>query len=259
MSSNWHFIATDQVGGKVAVNNRKTVREAAMRAYRRNQRLQRQKHDQRSPKQLQPALASQADAGTGQLTLLPVTGRLNKNPKANTSRSNPISTIEKVSGLLAFDPFSTTPLHSRHEGHMLFAHFIYNIVPTIQAFRHHSPQNPLSTILVNYAITDPLFAQGILFHAAVHLDISHGRPWGHTTWRHRGLLIHKISKRLNSSQDTASDALILGIALLGASGNLTGDVTQDSVHRQALHHMIRARGGVDKLGCQGTLSTFISM
>ncbi|KAI1357788.1 hypothetical protein F5Y08DRAFT_323383 [Xylaria arbuscula] len=136
---------------------------------------------------------------------------------------------------------------------------IHNIVPTIQAFHHQSPQHPLSTILINYIITDPLFIQAILFHAAVHMDMTHGRSWGQATWYHRGQLIHQIRECINSSQDTASDALILGIGMLGACGNITGHVTQDSIHREALQHMIRVRGGIDKLGCQGTLSTLISI
>ncbi|KAI1305757.1 hypothetical protein F5Y03DRAFT_394942 [Xylaria venustula] len=140
-----------------------------------------------------------------------------------------------------------------------FLAVIHNIVPTVQAFHHQSPQHPLSTILISYIITDPLFIEAILFHAAVHVDMTHGRSWGQTTWYHRGQLIHQIRECMNSSQDTASDALILGIAMLGACGNITGDVTQDSVHREALQHMIRVRGGIDKLGCQGTLSTSLSI
>ncbi|KAI1123575.1 hypothetical protein F5Y10DRAFT_285909 [Nemania abortiva] len=258
MSATWQFISSDQVGGKVATKNRGIVREAAMRAYRRSQRLQRQKQMQMqrsSHKRLQPTPCTHADPDW--LALPP--DESNKTSKANiTSRTNPMLTLE-IGSALAFDPFSTTPLYSRHEGPMLFTHFIHNIVPTIQAFHHQSPQHPLSTILISYIITDPLFIEAILFHAAVHVDMTHGRPWGQTTWYHRGQLIHQIRERMNSSEDTASDALILGIGMLGACGNITGDVTQDFVHREALQHMVRVRGGIDKLGCQGTLSTFLSM
>lgn len=99
-----------------------------------------------------------------------------------------------------------------------FSAVIHNIVPTIQAFHHQSPQHPLSTILISYIITDPLFIEAILFHAAVHVDMIHDRSWGQTTWYHRGQLMHQIRERMNSSQDTASDALILGIGMLGACG-----------------------------------------
>ncbi|KAI0545159.1 hypothetical protein F4679DRAFT_588781 [Xylaria curta] len=254
MSATWQFISSDQVSGKVATENRGIVREAAMRAYRRSQRLQRQKQMQMqssSHKRLQPTPSTHADPDW--LALPP--DESNEISKANTSRSNLLLTLE-IGSALAFDPFSTTPLCSRYEGPMLFTHFIHNIVPTIQAFHH---QSPLSTILISYIITDPLFIDAILFHASVHVDRTHGRSWGRTTWYHRGQLMHQIRERINSSHDTASDALIFGIGILGACGNITGDVTHDSVHREALQHMIRVRGGIDKLGCQGTLSTFLSM
>ncbi|KAI0966895.1 hypothetical protein F4678DRAFT_261894 [Xylaria arbuscula] len=250
MSATWQFISSDQVSGKVATKNRGIVREAAMRAYRRSQRLQRQKQTQMqrsSHKRLLPTLCTHADQDW--LALPP--DESNKISKANTSRSNLMLTLE-IGSALAVDPFSTTLLYSSHEGPMLLTHFIRNIVPTIQAFHHQSPQHPLSTILISYIITDPLFIEAILFHAAVHVDMTHGRSWGQTTWYHRGQLIHQIRERMNSSQDTASDALLLGIGMLGACGNITGDVTQDSVHREALQHMIRVRGGIDKLGCLGT-------
>ncbi|KAI1113552.1 hypothetical protein F5Y14DRAFT_417578 [Nemania sp. NC0429] len=259
MSANWQFVSSDQVSGKVATKDRGIVREAAMRAYRRSQRLQRQRQRQMqtpSHKRLQPTPCTRADPDWS--TLPPDEDESNNISKANTSRSNPMLTLE-IGSALAFDPFSTTSLCSRHEGLMLFTHFIYNIAPTIQPFHHQSPQHPLSTIFISYVITDPLFIEAILFHAAVHIDSTRGRSWGQTTWYHRGQLIHQIRERMNSSQDTASDALIMGIGLLGASGNITGDVTHDSVHRDALQHMIRVRGGIDKLGCQGTLSTFLSI
>ncbi|KAJ8130003.1 hypothetical protein O1611_g3627 [Lasiodiplodia mahajangana] len=259
MGATWQFISSDQVTGKVTTKNRGIVREAAMRAYRRSQRLQRQKQRQMqqrsSHKRLRPTtLCTHADPDW--LALPP--DESNNISKANTSRSNLMLTLE-IGSALAFDPFFTTPLSSRHEGLMLFTHFIYNIVPTIQAFHHQSPQHPLGTILISYIITDPLFIEAILFHAAVHVDVTRGRSWCQTTWYHRGQLMHQISERMNSSQDTASDALILGVGMLGACGNITGDVTQDSVHREALQHMIRVRGGIDKLGCQGTLSTLLSI
>lgn len=124
MSATWQFISSDQVSGKVATKNQGIVREAAMRAYRRSQRLQRQKQMQRSShKRLQPALCTHADPDW--LALPP--DESNKTSKANiTNRTNPMLTLE-IGSALAFDPFSTTPLYSHHEGAILFTHCMYYI------------------------------------------------------------------------------------------------------------------------------------
>lgn len=108
------FIECDQPGGRVADNSRKAVRENAMRAFRRNERLQRSKRFQEEQLRAKEGVI---DAGTppGQSlrhNSTPPNGRLDH------FGPNKEGTSPEIPRVLAFEPLSS----SSPDCHRLFNH-----------------------------------------------------------------------------------------------------------------------------------------
>jgi hypothetical protein len=144
MARSWQFISCEADGRLDDPKARRAVRENAMRAFRRSQRLQLVKESQERQAQ---ALA-QDDS-----QLLPVSSHIGSSCLAPTEAEIPITNLGKPSrnleedhaGLseimsleigsgLALDPFSSTALYSHHEAPQLFSHCMFSV-------SNHLPKN----------------------------------------------------------------------------------------------------------------------
>ncbi|KAF4634145.1 hypothetical protein G7Y89_g3961 [Cudoniella acicularis] len=137
--------------------------------------------------------------------------------------------------------------------------FINNVAPTIQPFGSHLPHNPISTIWGQHTLANHALLEAILFHAAVHLDLRHRRPWSPITFYYRGQSIRLLNQSLESANGTPGDAVIGAAAFLGATGNITGNVDDDIMHRKATQKMVKMRGGLKNLGWDGALAMLLSI
>jgi hypothetical protein len=79
-------------------------------------------------------------------------------------------------------------------------------------------KNPITTEWMHHALLDPALFQSILFHASVHLDHRHNRPWSATTIYHRGETIRLLNDRLSSEEAWTDDNMIAAVGLFGYAG-----------------------------------------
>ena len=136
MAPTWQFIASDQSGGKIARSAQKTVRENAMRAFRRDERLERVKNFQETRARNPTNKQSQGCLNTsiGQQPLLHLDEGSDVAEKYFGIHGQVLS-LQVGSGL-AFDPFSSTVLYSHHEAPMLLTHCKKNQSPFLSSTDH---------------------------------------------------------------------------------------------------------------------------
>ena len=121
------------------------------------------------------------------------------------------------------------------------------------------------------ALADPLILSAILYHASVHRN-----RYNAATLFHHGETVRQIAQRLDDPDHTASDSTIAAVALLAATGvspliswhclykvdvykNITGDVSKELVHWDAVQRLIEMRGGLRALGWDGALAMILSV
>lgn len=78
--------------------------------------------------------------------------------------------------------------------------------------------NFINSVFARSALADPGLLSTILFHAGVHSDSLHGRPWGESTLHYRGETIKILNERLQSGEDAISDSSVAMVGFLAASG-----------------------------------------
>ncbi|MCJ1358426.1 MAG: hypothetical protein MMC33_008426 [Icmadophila ericetorum] len=109
------------------------------------------------------------------------------------------------------------------------------------------------------ALNDTVLLEAVLFHASIHLDEVHSRPRSTATFHHLGKSIHLLNGRLHCAEKATIDSTIGAVGFLGATGNITGDTSNDTVHKIALRRLIDMRGSLQNLGWNGTLAILLSI
>ncbi|PSN67919.1 hypothetical protein BS50DRAFT_620361 [Corynespora cassiicola Philippines] len=254
MPQNWRFIITGENGTAKDERTKKFIRENAMRFYRRKERLVRTKKYQANlPRTSVPVAEPAATATYVQEEDLASKSEL-------LIREHNVTSWELIKGPgLAFDPFSCTKLPVHHDSPRLFTHFIRHIVPQFQPlFTSHDPA-PVNAFFVRNVLRSTPCLSSILFHAGIHYDTYRNRLWSTSTLYHRGELIRNLKERLNSPNEKSSEQSLCMVGFLASTGNITGDVTADSAHWEALQTMIKLRGGMSKLGWNGSLGILLQI
>lgn len=91
------------------------------------------------------------------------------------------------------------------------------LIPAVLPMDPTRGTNPLKTILVNYALIEPVLFHAVLFAAAVHEDTLLNRKTNLETLRQRGEMIRLINEALNSPNSATSDATVAAVVLTSAN------------------------------------------
>lgn len=75
--------------------------------------------------------------------------------------------------------------------------------------------NPLRTILLRHALTDPAFSQALISLASAHMDRVQGKSNNIETFRYTGEAIRLVNENLNSPQHAVADSTIAAVGILG--------------------------------------------
>ncbi|KUJ08251.1 uncharacterized protein LY89DRAFT_725168 [Mollisia scopiformis] len=275
MGKKWQFVSNQvEDGAGKDESTRKIVRKTAMKAFRRNQRLERVKNfmqeqggiedhgdletlDERSEKVPSNAASGKPSYHLNQDSL--GSSVVLFQPEASTEY--PIdSFFHWPQEIVSLDPFGSSPLGTCSTWHFLFTHFVYHIAPMIQPLGINSHLNPVNTQWARHAMSDPALFHGVLFHASVHVESYGGRPGSSiSTLFHRGETIRLVSERLNSSDGFVSDETIAAVGWVASEGNITGVTEQDGIHWHAIVKMLNARGGLQSLGWSGALELLLTL
>ncbi|KAE9381919.1 hypothetical protein N431DRAFT_425487 [Stipitochalara longipes BDJ] len=278
MVKKWQFVSNRvEDGAGKDEKTRKIVRKAAMKAFRKNQRLEQTKKfmqengDQPEPRTLDEMAGKGSrdheQPGNAVICRSTDNGGLSTNAYTSVGIFQPQSWNEfEVAAsftwpqeIVSLDPFGSSPLGACKTWHYLFMHFVYDIAPMIQPLGINSHLNPVNTQWARHAMSDPALFHGILFHASVHGESYEGKPWSPTTLFHRGETIRLVSERLSSSSSFPSDETLAAVAWVASEGNVTGVVEQDRVHYNALARMLKIRGGMQSLGWHGALELLLTL
>jgi hypothetical protein len=119
MDSQWQFVASTGDGKSTDAKTRKIVRANAMRAFRRNERLQRMKSTQLA--HIRNEDGSSHSSGSSSL------GKPSfETLEAHRRAPSPLG--ERMGTGIELDPFLTTMLHTQQEADRLFTHCRYNFI-----------------------------------------------------------------------------------------------------------------------------------
>lgn len=288
MGAKWEFVASNPHGADA--ESKRTVRKAAMRAFRRNQREERmQKFKKKeaiagsSPEsdassartsaeiKLEKNLDSDRWDAPGQLVISPPK-RFNAAPSLVSPRALLSGAAEEEYSEKYMEPCIVPPLSDGldlavgfaqpvggggHNDYQLFSHFTGEILPLLNPLGTKD-SNPLTAEWAQHGLIDPVLFESILFHSSVHLDLVHQRPWSANTIYHRGEALRLLNDRLQSAEALTDDSIIAAVELLASTGNITGNVEDDRVHKEALAKMVELKGGADALGWDGALAMLLS-
>ncbi|KAE8447096.1 hypothetical protein EG329_011080 [Mollisiaceae sp. DMI_Dod_QoI] len=287
MAKKWQFVSNQvEDGAGKDEGTRKIVRKAAMKAFRRNQRLEQVKtfmqgeRDESNFRDLQTPeetagngsdeLPSERHKGFGQ-SGAPIIYQ-NMDGEGSHDDLSKLAMLEQgqdpaaavtsfgwLQEIVSLDPFGSSPLGNSSTWHFLFTYFVYEIAPMIQPLGINNHLNPVNTQWARHAMTDPALFHGVLFHASVHVNFRQGEPWSATTLFHRGETIRLVSERLNSSDDLVTDNTIAAVGWVAAEGNITGNIEGNQIHWDAIGQMLKARGGLEPLGWNGALELLLTL
>ena len=88
-------------------------------------------------------------------------------------------------------------------------------------------QNPISTIWVRNALSDPVLLSALLFHSAAHLDVMNGGTLSATTLHHLGECIRQLNTQLRRPEEATSDSTIAAVGIVAATGVSTKKLMRD--------------------------------
>ncbi|KAF2114419.1 hypothetical protein BDV96DRAFT_96608 [Lophiotrema nucula] len=247
----YHFVSSSGCVKIKDEETRKLVRENAMRAFRKRERLARvQEYQQTQAKARESYKDAEASHDLG--------WSKSHQEALSTGQSSAIDLIREPGH--TFDPFASTVLPERHRGPQLFWHFANELAPKLQPTG--KTFNSVNAYFTLFALSDSGLLSTILFHSGLHLDSfldKTDQSWSRETLHHRGESIKEMSSRLAYEDAAVSDASIAAVGFLSASINITGNVMAESPHRNALQRMIQMRGGLDQLGQSGTLAMLMTV
>ncbi|KAH8660714.1 hypothetical protein BGZ60DRAFT_433574 [Tricladium varicosporioides] len=250
MSEIWQFISNRPKG--MDVESRRAIRSAAMKTFRREQRLKRMRdHEEKETNKESPLRddVSGLDAyqlnhekndesGTEIHTLsqakqfVPLQGSSVVNFINNRGRSLPGNTKTNLEVLrfyslnqkLAFETafgsgFGWLDFTAQRtpQCYQLLSHFMKVLAPMLLPLGNNNERNPVTSEWGYRALTSPIFLSATLYHCSVHLDRINRRPWTEVTLYHRGEAIRLISEQLSTSEPI-DENLIAAVALVGGAG-----------------------------------------
>ncbi|KAH7402183.1 hypothetical protein DE146DRAFT_457598 [Phaeosphaeria sp. MPI-PUGE-AT-0046c] len=242
----WQFVPVDQ--NKERKVAQRVVRQAAMKDFRRSERLARTKAHMAMQAERQDVDrdSSQPDfrkAGPREL-MLAAQGTIGRMPGK---------------GKNFVDPFCLTALPDRQDAPVLLLHLLRDVGPKLQPSGSGDSYNPFSRLFAYKSFMDDGLLSALLFHAAVHLDIVRNQPRSPTTMYYRGQTLRNLRLRLKSATDAVSDTTIVMVGFIAATGIITGDAAAEKTHTCALKTMISLRGGVQNLGGEGSLAMLLTL
>lgn len=195
----WQWVAVGSQGLNKDAQTRKTVRQNAMKAFRRNERLER--------------LRKYKEARI-------IT---NSTSKYRDIQPNPgldllgISTGKATSHILT--PLASSTILSNREAQRLWFHFVNHIAVQLQPVGIRKECNVITTCLIPQALQHPGFTTSILCHAGSHLDALLNRPWTRSTLFYRGELVRYIKDYLSLGKSEPHDSLLSMVSFLANESN----------------------------------------
>lgn len=115
----------------------------------------------------------------------------------------------------------------------------------------------LRTDWVSRAIVDPCFFHATLFSASAHLDAFQGKAQNEMTLYHYSMALKLLREKLASPGGTLDEGTIACIPPLVFFSSMKNDEDSSRIHREGLMQLLRAKGGLNKMGLGGFFSALI--
>ncbi|KAF8846970.1 hypothetical protein BDZ45DRAFT_755417 [Acephala macrosclerotiorum] len=228
----WEFVNFDKLVKKQGEGSQKLVRAAAMRAFRRRERLRRvetfQKSEVNAP--LLPittcvhdffnreALAGLAQGSGVAGTFHSDNSLVMEDDTEFDIGQHILNLFQGLTDLTTLDPCCTQALGLQLHQHYLLYHFSSIIAARPFRFATNKEQSPIDASWIRQVLQDEVILEDTFFSASVHLGRLHNRETSLTTLLHRGRTIQKINKTL-VSREGVKDSVIAAVVLMAWSGD----------------------------------------
>ncbi|KAF9885050.1 hypothetical protein FE257_000781 [Aspergillus nanangensis] len=110
---------------------------------------------------------------------------------------------------------------------------------------------------IQQALSDACFFHATLFAASAHMDAFRGVGNNQMTLYHHTMALRLLNDRLARPEGIMDEGAIACIAPLVFFSSMGSDERSSRIHRQGLMQMVRAKGGLHKLGKASFLSALI--
>ncbi|KAG9234015.1 hypothetical protein BJ875DRAFT_484582 [Amylocarpus encephaloides] len=279
------FVQVDPSGKSSDSNGTTNIRKAAMRAFRRKQRLERVKtfkeqqakptKETSTPSSTPPTTATFVSYGSSheekpkrEVVLrkkLALRDSLSVND-VSTASSSPTSIVDfhvsscptsprlpsRELGL----PLPDTRLDVSGLGY-LFDYYLTAILPIMLPMNNPSAEHTVRIFWAGNLLRDPLILQAAITHAAVYLDHVYKKKTSITSAMNVRRFIRLLNERLSNQNPETDDILIQAIAMYSTNSVLTGDFAECAIHMNAVKEMVNLRGGKQKLASSSDIMSMI--
>ncbi|KAL1963406.1 hypothetical protein VTN77DRAFT_8422 [Rasamsonia byssochlamydoides] len=196
-------------------------------------------------------LASMLQTAANELTISIEQKSHSSTPNHDPSSSS--STFCKMLDLKRLDPPRSYPIPAHPQVNLLVKHSMSSSPINSEGMAYR-----LQTVWMRNAFADACLFHTTLYAASAHLDALCGRTNNPVTLSHQTAVIQLVNRRLASEDGPdLDDATIAAIVPLAYWEHIKGNLELAQLHMQGLLQMVRARGGLDKLGFDGLLAGMI--
>ncbi|KAL5364975.1 hypothetical protein BJX96DRAFT_181318 [Aspergillus floccosus] len=157
------------------------------------------------------------------------------------------------------DPEMSLPIPKQKHTPMLLHSFLETFGMQPLPVEDGSLASLLRTDWVSQALADPCFLHATLFSASAHLDAFQRRSNNHVTTYHYTMALKLLREKLDSPGGVFDIGTIACIPPLVFFSSVRSDEQSSRIHREGLMQLLKARGGLQKMGLGAFFSALIAV